>query len=102
MDKLIRDGKVAILYSPDYGCGWYYQNIDHPECLFDPDIAKIVLGEETGDISAIAEQKWGEDFSTYGASDLRVEWLPVGTEFYISEYDGSESVITTKQVYMIA
>jgi hypothetical protein len=26
MNKLIRDGMVAVLYSPDYGSGWYTWN----------------------------------------------------------------------------
>ena len=35
MNKLIRDGMVAVLYSPDYGSGWYTWNQDDPEILFD-------------------------------------------------------------------
>jgi hypothetical protein len=28
MEKVIRDGKVAVLYSPGYGAGWYSWNRD--------------------------------------------------------------------------
>ena len=33
MNKVIRDGKVAVLYSPGYGAGWYSWNWNHPECV---------------------------------------------------------------------
>ena len=29
-----------------------------------------------------------------GAEDVEIEWVPVGTKFVISEYDGSESLET--------
>ena len=28
-----------------------------------------------------------------GADDLRIEWMPIGTEFKIDEYDGAESIL---------
>ena len=31
MNKLIRDGKVAVLISPEYGAGWSTWNYDLPE-----------------------------------------------------------------------
>jgi len=42
MNKLVRDGKVAVLYSPDYGSGWYTWNPNNPELLFDPAIVQLV------------------------------------------------------------
>ncbi len=93
MNKLIRDGKVAVLISPGYGAGWYTWNTEHPECLYDPEIVKIVLGEAKGDISEIADNKFGDDFTAYGSDQLVVVWVPVGSRFRIDEYDGSESLI---------
>jgi len=46
MDKIIRDGKVAVLYSPGYGAGWYSWNTDCKECVFNPEIVKLVEAEE--------------------------------------------------------
>ena len=105
MEKPIRNNMVAVLVSPGYGSGWYAWNTNHPECVFDPEIVKIVLGEESGSISDIAGSKWdqGNDyFYSGGADQLVVNWLPIGTEFRIEEYDGSESLTTLKDLYLIA
>lgn len=107
MNKIVRDGMVAVLYSPGWGAGWYTWNTDVPECLFDPDIARIVLGEKTGSIADIAEEKWGTNskkgyFYAGGWEDLRVAWLPEGTLFRIDEYDGNESVVTQENLYLVA
>jgi len=96
MKKLIRDGKVAVLVSPGFGAGWYTWNNCHPECLYDPDIAEIVLGGINGDairkIRKIAKIKYGKNFYTGGASQLEVEWIPIGSRFLLDEYDGSETL----------
>lgn len=39
----------------------------------------------------------GEEYADVycgGAGDLTIEWVPVGTKFLITEYDGAESIIT--------
>jgi len=92
--KLVRDGKVAVLYSPGYGAGWFTWNSGHPACLFDPEIVELVEQGKHEQIEKLAEKKWGDGFYPGGARQLRVEWLPVGTSFQINEYDGSESVET--------
>jgi len=90
--KLFRDNKVAVLYSPGYGAGWSTWN-DNKDCIFDPDIALIVLGETQGDIKQLAQQKWGEKhFYDGGSDDLEVEWIQQGQCFDIEEYDGFESI----------
>ena len=93
MEKLVRNGKVAVLYSPGYGAGWYTWNTSHPECVFDPEIVKIVLGEAKGDIEEIAERKYQDYFFAGGAMDLVVGWVDIGQRFRIDEYDGYESLI---------
>jgi hypothetical protein len=38
--------------------------------------------------------KYGDQyFYEGGASDLMIEWVPLGVKFRIHEYDGSESLI---------
>lgn len=93
MDKIIRNGMVAVLISPDYGAGWYTWNKEFPECLYDPEIVKIVLGEAEGDIREIAENKYGDGFSPYAFDQLKVVWIPVGSRFRMEEFDGSENLI---------
>jgi hypothetical protein len=93
IEKVIRDGKVAILYSPGFGAGWSTWNTEYPAMIFDPEIVEAVEGGNTEKAAEIAERKYPECY-TGGAGDLTISWLPVGTGFYIKEYDGSESVVT--------
>ncbi len=109
MKKVIRDGKVAILYSPRFGAGWYSWNTSYPECIFLPEIVEMV---EKGEQSKIDEDLMysllgkddREDFYFYcgGAEDLRIYWLEEGTHFDIHEYDGSESIQTFDDIKLIA
>lgn len=92
MEKVYKDGNVAVLISAGYGAGWYTWNYEYPAMLFDPWIVDMVLAEaELEDIVAYATVKWPDAYLG-GADGLRVEWIPVGTEFKVNEYDGSESV----------
>ena len=93
MNKMIKDGKVAVLVSPGFGAGWYTWNVHCPECLFDPEIVQMVLdGKDHHDIEVFAD-KYGDEFYGGGATTLTVEWIPQGKKFYVMEYDGSESVL---------
>ena len=42
MNKLIRDGQVAVIYSPEFGGGWSTWNPKPPGILFDPAIVDFV------------------------------------------------------------
>jgi len=97
MNKVIRDGKVAVLVSPGFGAGWSTWAFDGEGqttefMLFDPTLVAMV---ERGDsVEAIESYVTAIHPNTYcgGADDLTIEWLPVGTAFRIHEYDGYESV----------
>ena len=91
MDKVIKDGKVAVLYSPGYGSGWYTWNQEFPELIFSPAIVKLVEQEKFDELETYMELKYPEVFKA-GMMDLEIEWIPVGTEFRIHEYDGSENI----------
>lgn len=95
MERLVRDGKVAVLVSPGFGAGWYTWNMEHPSILFDPNIVDMVLSNaELRDIEAYVDQTYGEDeIYTGGAGDLVIRWVPEGVRFRINEYDGSESLV---------
>jgi hypothetical protein len=106
MRKEIRDGKVAVLYSPGFGAGWYsWHGVE--EMLFDPSL--VYMAEEMDKSSTPEEYKnWIVEIVTYcedkypdvylgGAEDLTVAWLDEGTEFMIDEYDGSESLVVKNE-----
>ena len=97
MEKVIRDGKVAVLVSPGFGAGWYTWNTDCPECMFDPDVVAWVEGGKQGFVPNMQAKYGWEYFYDGGAEDLIVRWLPVGTQFRIDEYDGSESLVLADQ-----
>jgi hypothetical protein len=103
MEKVIRDGNVAVLYSPGFGAGWYSWNTEHKEILFHPKLVEMI---EAGRAKEI-DDKWVKenldiDIYTGGAYDLKIEWLPEGTAFHIDEYDGSESIQTIEALTIIA
>jgi len=115
MNKVIRDGKVAVLYSPGYGAGWYTWNSLRGEgeeqslnLIFDPILVELVEKRNKEDvwefiqkIEERAEEILPEGYFG-GARDLIIEWLPVGAKFRIDEYDGSESIVTESELWLTA
>lgn len=91
IDKLIDNGKVAVLYSPGFGAGWYTWNNGLPELIFDSTIVKFVETEQWAEMETYVTLKYPGIYKG-GMKELAVAWLPVGTEFRISEYDGAESI----------
>ena len=93
MNKLIRDNKVAVLYSPDFGAGWFTWNYQYPEILFDPFIVQMVEDNtDSKTIELYCEEKYPKGFFG-GAEDLIIKWVDIGRQFRIDEYDGNESII---------
>lgn len=97
MEKVIKDGMVAVLYSPCHGAGWYsWHSVE--ELLYDPVVVDMVLREvDPEEIVEYCEQKYGQKYYG-GVDDLEVEWIPVGRRFIIQEYDGSESIMLENEV----
>jgi len=92
MDKVIRDGKVAVLYSPGYGAGWYSWH-DEEKLLYDPVIVEMIESRKYyTEIVQYCQERYGDHRYFSGAEDLTIEWVDVGREFRITEYDGSESI----------
>ena len=100
MKKVIRDGKVAILYSPGFGSGWYsWHGIE--ELFYDPNIVDMLeRGKDPDAIKKYCLEVHGKDKKSYlgGVDQLQVFWLDQGTEFYIDEYDGAESIVTKSDI----
>lgn len=100
IEKYIKDGKVAIAYSPGFGAGWSTWNNNElaETLLFHPDIINMILSNKQFEIDKDwLVEHFGEEFKDIycgGVSNLNIKWVPVGTQFRIDEYDGSESVIT--------
>ena len=73
MQKLIRDGKVAVLVSPGFGAGWYGWHFIE-ELVFDPSIVEWVEKQELDKIRAYMELKYPDAYCG-GLEDLEVNWV---------------------------
>lgn len=99
--EIIRDGKVAILYSPRFGAGWYTWHRVY-ELLRDPEVVHLVECRDrapederpyyTEKIMTYCDNTYGTDHFYGGADGLCIEWIELGDKFRINEYDGSETV----------
>ncbi len=91
MNKVERDGKIAVVYSPGFGAGWYTWNQEHPEMIFDPAVVDFVENKKEEELLAYAMLKWPDAYLG-GIEDLRIQWVDKGALFRINEYDGSETI----------
>lgn len=92
MNKVIRDGKVAVLVSPGFGSGWACRagEIDESKLFCSAIVHAIEAGVSLKTRYTIAEELYPDD--VYGLEKLRIQWVDVGRKFIITEYDGSESI----------
>ena len=91
MDKVIVNGKVAVLIAPSFGAGWYTWNYNHPEILFDPGIVSLIEAEKWDEMKTYVALKYPEIYA--GAiDDIQVEWVTEGALFKVVEHDGAESI----------
>ena len=103
MEKVIKDGKVAVLVSHGFGAGWYSWH-SKEELLFHPDLVKMVEEGRENEIDEdwVKDNIGIEDVYCGGADGLQIHWLPIGTAFQIEEYDGAESLRTMDDLSLIA
>ena len=93
MNRVVRDGQVAILYHPTYGAGWYtWHGI--LELVYDPVVVDMVEKNEPPErIYTYCNEQHTDTYHFFGgANGLSIKWLPEGTEFRIEEYDGAETI----------
>lgn len=105
MEKVIRDGKVAVLLSAGYGAGWGSWNYGiHDVIMFHPKIVQMVEdGREMDITEEWLEKELGlEGVYTGGRDGLYIKWVPEGTKFRIDEYDGAETIITDEDLNIVA
>lgn len=102
IDKLYNtNGDVAVIVSGGYGAGWstWCEHENRERAAFDPAIAQAILDKKTEEeIKTIASERYPKEYLGGLEERLHVEWIPKGTAFYIDEYDGSESIISNKNM----
>lgn len=99
--KVYKDGKVAVLYSAEYGSGWYSDNTYFPECLFAPEIVNWILAGKPQDsipmLTEIFPYSSECDFRC-ALGSLEITWVETGEEFIIKAYDGMETVVLKRDM----
>ena len=88
-EKYIKDGNIAVLYSPGFGAGW--STWGEPEMAYDKDLVEAFIEGSHAKLQEKAEGKYPNVYLG-GLEDVKIEWVPQGVGFRISEYDGSESI----------
>jgi len=93
MNKIIRDGRVAVLVSRGYGAGWYTwaRSADAEAMVFCPRLVLAILKESEEDPMVVAKEEFPDEYYG-GVEDLQVQWITQGQRFEIREYDGNESL----------
>jgi hypothetical protein len=91
VNKLIKDGKVAVLISQGFGAGWSTWNREELNMLFDAGLADLVLKGDPEQILAYATLKWPDAYLG-SLEDLTVVWVEQGQLIKINEYDGRERI----------
>ena len=90
MEKVIKDGKVAVLVSNSWGAGFHSWGAP-VEAIFDPTLIDLIEKKHIQEAIDYVEETYPDVF-TGGIEDLGIEWIPEGAKFIINEYDGSESI----------
>lgn len=96
-DRIVRDGREAcVLVSPGFGAGFvtWCDGVSP----FEPKIVALVLAGQqhllaAADPQQVAEMLGAEHVCLLGVWNLEIAYVPLGTQFRIDEYDGSESLI---------
>lgn len=94
-DKYINEeGLVGVIISPGFGAGFHTWN-DIPGLCFDKDIIQMILEDKPiQELADFVEAKYEHTgyVSTIGLSAAEIKWVKPGTQFFIDEYDGFESL----------
>jgi|SRR5699024_3109667 len=103
MEKVKRNGNVAVLVSSGFGAGWFSWN-NNQELLFHPKLVEMVEQNRKEEITKewVKENLGIEDVYCGGAYNLYIEWVPEGSNFRIDEYDGAESLILNSDLNVSA
>lgn len=96
--------KVAVLVSYGYGAGWStwvdVPEDEHKEFILygDERLIKMIQERDFTLAEEYVKSVVGADAYFGGLDEVVVEWVDVGTKFYIHEYDGAESIVTIDDI----
>lgn len=104
IQKVVRDGMVAVIYSPGYGAGWSTWNPDYKHLLmYHPKLVELIEEDKSSEITEdLLESLGAPDVYIPSRADFDIAWLPQGSQFFIHEYDGSERIQLVADVAEVA
>lgn len=90
VEKVVRDGRTAVIVSPGFGAGWSTWVDEERAAVFAPDVVAWI---EDGKPDDGRPEQFRDKYGYIGGlHDCVIEWVPQGSRFEIHEYDGSESL----------
>lgn len=101
VDKLIKDGNVAVILSTGYAgfSSWANSREEAEKLMFDPEIAQMIIDKKNMlDIINFAIEKYKNNYVSAFIYELAIIWIPVGKKFLIEEYDGLEVVMFEEDI----
>ena len=106
-DTYCKEGKMAVLISPSYGAGWSTWNFR--ELAYNKLVVDAFLDHKEG---RITNDEFEEHITSlypnyhiyFGGFDdgLEIVWVPFGRRFYVTEYDGYESLVFPDELTITA
>jgi hypothetical protein len=101
MEKVIKDGKVAVLVSNDWGWVSGFHTYGAPlEAIFNPQLVELIENKNNNEAMEFIKKTY-PNVSAYDITGLCVEWVEEGREFYITKYDGLESIVYKDEIKWI-
>jgi hypothetical protein len=94
-DKVIRDGKVAVLVSPSYGAGWSSWALEHNKqaMMFSPKMVEAIEANRSEEeLIHLAKVLFPDEFGGSGITGLEIKWVPLNSRIRVIDYDGAESI----------
>lgn len=90
MEKIVKDGKVAVAVSFGFGSGWSSElkNINPMDARFNQ---LFIEGKHDEVVKICKEENLGY---ADGAKDVEIVWVDESADFVITECDGHEDIIT--------
>lgn len=77
VEKVVRNGEVAVLISPGFGAGWSTWTSEHRDILlFHPRLVEWVENGKGPGLGDLLDELGAGSAYTGGADDLVVRWLP--------------------------
>ena len=65
-EKVVRDGKMAVLVSPGFGAGWSTWADNKEDAVFAPEVVAWVKAGKPRDVYLKNEDRWGRFSVTSG------------------------------------